>query len=185
MEKDRETDKYILQNKLRTWSAYRKEQEEKRAKEGSVSKDFKKLEAAMTGRVTYGGCVNGCNHPKPNGINDINGTNSAKGFTNGKGAATAQGNEAAAQELRDKLKVLEAGRDFGGSRSGAGSRIGSDDENSGGEEEVPVEKGVGGGYRGANNGECSSEPSDFIEKMVKRDQCNGLANEGERGGVKL
>lgn len=167
MEKDAVTDKYILQNKLRTWSAYRKEQEEKRAKEGGVSKEWKKLEAAMSSRVAYGGCVNGCNHPKPNGAN---------GYTNSN-ASINRGNEALVQELRDKLKILEAGRDFGGSRSGSGSRLNSEDESSGSDDEIPVEQGVGGGYIGVRGGECSSEPSDIVEKLSRQDQLSTLNGE--------
>ncbi|RPB10905.1 phosphoglycerate mutase-like protein [Morchella conica CCBAS932] len=156
MEKDPQTDKYILQNTLRTWSAYRKEQEEKRAKE--VPLEIKKLEAAMAARLTYGGCVNGCNHPK-------------NGFSS---------KEVTAQTLRDKLKVIEAGRDFGGSRSGAGSRVCSDDEASGGEEERPLIEGVGGGYKGRGGGH-SGEPSDVIEDIVMQDQV--VVSNGS--GVKL
>lgn len=204
MEKDAVTDKYVLQNKLRTWSAYRKEQEEKRAKEGGVSKEFRKLEAAMAARGTYGGCVNGCNHPKAisingtNGTNGINGINGNNGNTNGKINGNTNGNsiplrvnEVSAQELRDKLKVLEAGRDFGGSRSGAGSRIGSEDEASGSDDEVSLERGVGGGYIGIHGGDCSSEPSDIMERMVQRDQSGKIANQeaieqaSEHNGVKL
>lgn len=156
MEKDPQTEKYILQNKLRTWSAYRKEQEEKRAKD--VPQEIKKLEAAMAARLTYGGCVNGCNHPK--------------------NAFSAK--EVNAQTLRDKLKVIEAGRDFGGSRSGAGSRVCSDDEASGSEEERPLIEGIGGGYRGRSGGH-SGEPSDVMEDMVMQDQV--AASNGS--GVKL
>lgn len=180
MEKDAVTDKYILQNKLRTWSAYRKEQEERRSKEGGVSKEWKKLEAAMSSRVAYGGCVNGCNHPKPNGVN-------GNSHTSGN-VSMNRGNEALVQELRDKLKVLEAGRDFGGSRSGSGSRLNSEDESSSSDDEIPLSQGVGGGYIGIRGGECSSEPSDIVEKLSRQDQGSnpeGLDQTGERGGVKL
>lgn len=180
MERDAVTDKYILQNKLRTWSAYRKEQEEKRSKEGGVSKEWKKLEAAMSSRVAYGGCIHGCNHPKPNGID-------TDGYTNDI-VSINRSNEALVQELRDKLKILEAGRDFGGSRSGSGSRLNSEDESSGSDDEVQLEIGVGGGYVSIRAGECSSEPSDIIEKLVRLDQLNSTADAGlvePTGGVKL
>lgn len=180
MEKNAVTDKYILQNKLRTWSAYRKEQEEKRSKEGGVSKEWKKLEAAMSSRVAYGGCVNGCNHPKPNGVG-------SNGHTNGDVSINRE-NEALVQELRDKLKILEAGRDFGGSRSGSGSRLNSEDESSGSDDEIPLEQGVGGGYGGIRGGECSSEPSDIVEKFSRQKQgSNGevMDQAGERGSTKL
>lgn len=179
MEKNAVTDKYILQNKLRTWSAYRKEQEEKRSKEGGVSKEWKKLEAAMSSRVAYGGCVNGCNHPKPNGVSE-------NGHTNGN-VSINRGNEALVQELRDKLKILEAGRDFGGSRSGSGSRLNSEDESSGSDDEIPLEQGVGGGYVGIRGGECSGEPSDIVEGFSRQEQgSNGeIIDQGDHGGIKL
>lgn len=173
MERDAITDKYILQNKLRTWSAYRKEQEEKRSKEGGGSKEWKKLEAAMSSRVAYGGCVHGCNHPKPSGVN-------GNGYNNGN-VSIGRSNEALVQELRDKLKILEGGRDFGGSRSGSGSRLNSEDESSGSDssgsdDEIQIENGIGGGYAGIRGGECSSEPSDIIEKLARQDQVTSTAN---------
>ena len=145
MKKNQGTGKYELLNKLRTWSAYKHEQEErkhrkeegegKRGKEEGTEaahEDRKKVAVVMAakGSYTYGGCVGGCDHGRRNiGI-----------------------------ETGDKMAVLKAGRDFGGSCSGAGSRVGSDDES---EQESPVSGGLG-------SGEASSSPADIVESALRQ-----------------
>ncbi|KAL7270024.1 hypothetical protein RUND412_007277 [Rhizina undulata] len=122
MQKDPTTEKYVLQTQLRTWSAYRQEQEDKRRKDPSFfSKDAEKFEAATATEYKYGGCAGGCDHGKWR-------------YSIGGNADNAHVSEL----IREKLSVLRAGRDFGGSLSGAASRAGSDND-SGAEEEGPAD----------------------------------------------
>ncbi|KAF8253704.1 phosphoglycerate mutase-like protein, partial [Wilcoxina mikolae CBS 423.85] len=81
MKKHEESGKYDLQTELRTWSGYKREQEELRI-----------FKTPPWGERQYGGCVNGCNH-EFDGI-----------------------------PMGPRHEVMQAGRDFGGSRSGATSR---------------------------------------------------------------
>lgn len=73
MKHNDETGKYILQNKLRTWSELKRERAAQLAKENSEdgkengnSKDVSTLSRAATieTRRRWGGCPNGCNHDK-------------------------------------------------------------------------------------------------------------------------
>ncbi|RPA91045.1 phosphoglycerate mutase-like protein [Choiromyces venosus 120613-1] len=178
MEKNPDTDKYELKTKLRTWSAERKKEEERQQREGGPSaKDLKKLEAAAaSSKVIYGGCVNGCNHgktkPKTNGLT---------GFSNGESESET------AQDLRNKLAVLQAGRDFGGSRSGAGSRTSSDDESGSADEEMSKPSDI----LSYLHNEQSSEPSELLENLIRRDMQDHAQAEllgdvlQEDGGVRL
>lgn len=63
MEKNPDNGKYILQNKLRTWSALRKEKEEERKQE-SITKGITAIsaDAEVPVRRKWGGCPNGCKH---------------------------------------------------------------------------------------------------------------------------
>lgn len=68
MRKDDQSGKYLLENKLRTWSGLRRERalanREKDEKEGEPKKDLIKLQRSKTFVVVrqWGGCPNGCNH---------------------------------------------------------------------------------------------------------------------------
>lgn len=74
MRQDTDTGKYILENKLRTWSDLKRESSAKAVKEGGEekaeehgkSKDASKLTRAgsIEVRRRWGGCPNGCNHDK-------------------------------------------------------------------------------------------------------------------------
>ena len=73
MRKQEETGKYVLENKLRTWSQLRQERallkEKEKDKEGEnvqVGKDRAKVGRAASTPTTrrWGGCPNGCNHGK-------------------------------------------------------------------------------------------------------------------------
>ncbi|AEO71363.1 uncharacterized protein THITE_50845 [Thermothielavioides terrestris NRRL 8126] len=73
MRRNDENGKYILENKLRTWSELKRENAEKLAKEkreggkeNGNSKDVSTLARVGTGEVRrrWGGCPNGCNHDK-------------------------------------------------------------------------------------------------------------------------
>lgn len=75
MKKDAQTGKYILQNELRTWSAYQAEQkrlkEEAKANGGAIEEAPDQKEAAFykssataflsSPNMKFGGCANGCN----------------------------------------------------------------------------------------------------------------------------
>lgn len=65
MEKNPDNGKYILQNKLRTWSALRQEKEEERKREESAASkgsQSQSPEAEVPVRRKWGGCPNGCTH---------------------------------------------------------------------------------------------------------------------------
>ncbi|KAH8899557.1 phosphoglycerate mutase-like protein [Thozetella sp. PMI_491] len=81
MRKQEESGKYILENKLRTWSELRREKalKEGAVKENGTSKDSSKLDRALNTNLSssslvtsspveprrrWGGCPNGCNHDK-------------------------------------------------------------------------------------------------------------------------
>ena len=138
MERNRITGKYLLQSQLRTWSAYKREQEAKRSTiDGENAEASGKDEQPAQLPRRWGGCVNGCNHDKykwytygePN-TNNTNGDNYGK---NGRRTPAGE-TQYLVQQVRERLEVLGAGRDFGGSKSGAGSD--ADDSGSGsGEEE--------------------------------------------------
>ena len=145
MERNGITGKYILQSQLRTWSAYKREQEAKRTviddeknAETSTASPHGKDEQLVQLPRRWGGCVNGCNHAKykwytygePN-TNNANGDNYGK---NGRRTPRDE-NQYLVQQVRERLEVLGAGRDFGGSRSGAGSDVDDSGSGSGGEEE--------------------------------------------------
>lgn len=138
MERNGITGKYILQSQLRTWSAYKREQEAKRSTiDGENAEASGKDEQPAQLPRRWGGCVNGCNHAKYKwytygelNTNNINGDNYGK---NGRRTPAGE-TQYLVQQVRERLEVLGAGRDFGGSRSGAGSD--ADDSGSGsGEEE--------------------------------------------------
>ncbi|KAI5797783.1 histidine phosphatase superfamily [Geopyxis carbonaria] len=101
-----DTDKYVLQTQLGTWDHAPPRDEEglyscpPRIPVTVVEQDRSRLEPPWD-TMLYGGCVNGCNHPRIVGA-----------ARKGKGS------------------VIEAGRDFGGSRSGCASPVQSDDEGS-------------------------------------------------------
>ena len=155
MERSETTGKYILQAQLRTWSAYKKEQEAKRLAPGtdievtavkdSASLSYGKEEHALKAPRRWGGCVNGCNHAKfkwytygePN-TNNVNGDNYGKADSQGDGAnEAAQHTQNCQERLRERLEVLGAGRDFGGSKSGAGRDVEDDTgSGSGGEDDL-------------------------------------------------
>lgn len=154
MERSESTGKYILQNELRTWSSYKKEQEAKRqvvasADSQTIVKDttplsYGKEEHSVQLPRRWGGCVNGCNHAKykwytygePN-------TNNPNGDDYGKNGKRTPADETKClvqhvqDRLRERLEVLGAGRDFGGSKSGAGSDAEDDTgSGSGGEDDL-------------------------------------------------
>lgn len=150
MERSESTGKYILQNELRTWSDYKEEQEAKRqitatTDDQSIVKDTNgKEEHSAQPPRRWGGCVNGCNHAKykwytygePN-TNNHNGDDYGK---NGK-YTPADETKCLVQHVQDRLRerqeVLGAGRDFGGSKSGAGSDVEDDTASgSGGEDDL-------------------------------------------------
>ncbi|KAI1120254.1 histidine phosphatase superfamily [Nemania abortiva] len=70
MKLKKDSGKYILQNKLRTWSELRRERAALKAKEAKEqgetpgSKDVAKLEATPVVARKWGGCPEGCNHSK-------------------------------------------------------------------------------------------------------------------------
>ncbi|KAI0556150.1 histidine phosphatase superfamily [Xylaria curta] len=70
MKLKRDSGKYILQNKLRTWSELRRERAAAKAKEDKEkgetpgSKDVAKLEATPVAPRKWGGCPQGCSHSK-------------------------------------------------------------------------------------------------------------------------
>jgi len=153
MERSKSTGKYILQNQLRTWSSYRKEQEAKRqtvvSTDGqTVVKDtpvsYGKEEQPVQLPQRWGGCVNGCNHAKykwytygePN-TNNLNGDDYGK---NGKRLPADETKclvQHVKERLRERQEVLGVGRDFGGSKSGAGSDVEDDTgSGSGGEDDL-------------------------------------------------
>ena len=141
MQRSDTTGKYTLQNKLRTLSAYKKEQEAKRiaaasedAVNGPMSLLYGKEEHQAQPPRRWGGCVNGCNHAKFKWYTygDPN-TNNENGDNYGKYPDETDNLVQHVQDrLRERLGVLEAGRDFGGSRSGAGSDAEDIDSGSGG-----------------------------------------------------
>ncbi|KAH8162934.1 hypothetical protein CIB48_g5289 [Xylaria polymorpha] len=70
MKVKRDSGKYILQNKLRTWSELRRERAATKAKEekeqegDATSKDVAKLDATPVVPRKWGGCPEGCSHSK-------------------------------------------------------------------------------------------------------------------------
>ncbi|KAI8624041.1 phosphoglycerate mutase [Xylariaceae sp. FL1651] len=70
MKKKQDSGKYILQNKLRTWSELRRERaalkakEEKEQGEDGKLKDVTKVEAPPSAPRQWGGCPEGCSHGK-------------------------------------------------------------------------------------------------------------------------
>ncbi|EEA27115.1 hypothetical protein TMatcc_004613 [Talaromyces marneffei ATCC 18224] len=62
MEKNPDNGKFILQNKLRTWSALRQEKEEERKGEVSNGSQVQSPEAEVPVHRKWGGCPNGCTH---------------------------------------------------------------------------------------------------------------------------
>lgn len=184
MEKNPVTDKYDLKTKLRTWSADRRREEERQQREGGPSaKDLKKLEAAAASlEVVYGGCVNGCNH----GTTNKPRTNASNGLTEPPSRETENGT---AQNLRNKLAVLQAGRDFGGSRSGAGSRTCSDDDESGSIDEEMSKPPETFAYSYSER--SSSEPAGALQILIRADSQDNVRAEllgdvaQEDGGVRL
>ncbi|RPB20630.1 phosphoglycerate mutase-like protein [Terfezia boudieri ATCC MYA-4762] len=138
MERNESTGKYILQNELRTWSSYKKEQEARRqaavsADDQSVVKDttpllYGKEEHSVQLPRRWGGCVNGCNHARykwytygePN-TNNPNGDDYGKSGKHTPADETKCLMQHVQDRIRERLEVLGAGRDFGGSKSGAGS----------------------------------------------------------------
>jgi len=183
MEKNPVTDKYDLKTKLRTWSAERRKEEERQQREGGPSaKDLKKLEAAAASlEVVYGGCVNGCNH----GMTNKPRTNASNGLTESSSRETENGT---AQNLRNKLAVLQAGRDFGGSRSGAGSRTCSDDDESGSIDEEMSKPPETFSY---SYSERSSESAGTLQILIRGDSQDNVRADllgdvtQEDGGVRL
>jgi len=182
MEKNPVTDKYELKTKLRTWSADRRKEEERQQREGGPSaKDLKKLQAAAASlEVIYGGCVNGCDHGRINKL----GANSSNGLTVSSSGLPRKGTT---QDLRNKLAVLQAGRDFGGSRSGAGSRTCSDDESGSVDEEMskPLDTFTDSYIK------RSSEPPEALGNLIRGDSQDSARAEllgdvaQEDGGVRL
>lgn len=63
MKKKPDSGKYILQNKLRTWSELRRERAAAKAKDPN-SKDEAKLDATPAAPRQWGGCPEGCSHSK-------------------------------------------------------------------------------------------------------------------------
>jgi broad specificity phosphatase PhoE len=63
MEKNRDNGKYVLQNKLRTWSALRKDKELEMERERVAKKLLEPLpESPVPERRKWGGCPEGCHH---------------------------------------------------------------------------------------------------------------------------
>ncbi|KAG0137796.1 histidine phosphatase superfamily [Tuber indicum] len=182
MEKNPVTDKYELKTELRTWSAERKKEEDRQQREGGPSsKDLKKLEAAAASlEVIYGGCANGCSHGKTNKLR----TNASSGLAR---SSNGEAESVTTQTLRNKLAVLEAGRDFGGSRSGAGSRTASDDETGSADEEMSKPSDV----LAHSHNTQSSEPAKALEDLIRRGSRDDARAEllgdvaQEDGGVRL
>lgn len=105
MKQNHETRKYDLETELRTWSGLPRENEELRYKCPPVIKDTSEYERRATGAPPwndrkFGGCVGGCNHSGEY----------VEGLDHHLLPAT-------------RLDVMKAGRDFGGSRSGAASQV--------------------------------------------------------------
>ena len=146
MDRSEQTGKYVLQNQLRTWSAYKREEEEKRAAEGVVTttasvKDINGIAYCTEDHQVprprrWGGCVNGCNHAKYKWYT-YQEPHADKGT--GEHHGTQNLVQSVEERLRERLGVLEAGRDFGGSRSGAGSDVEDSGSGSGGEEDDVLE----------------------------------------------
>jgi len=182
MEKNPVTDKYELKTKLQTWSAERRKEEERQQREGGPSaKDLKKLQAAAASlEVVYGGCVNGCNHGRASNLK----INSSNGLTESSSGGPKKGTT---QDLRNKLAVLQAGRDFGGSLSGAGSRTCSDDESGSIDEEMskPPDTST------YSHSERRSEPTEALGTLIRGDSQDSARAEllgdvaQEDGGVRL
>ncbi|TGZ83800.1 phosphoglycerate mutase-like protein [Ascodesmis nigricans] len=145
-----ERGKYDLKTPLRTWSgkSYDRQRELARYRCPPVDTDWSKLksptitsldtsglEQILNGRK-WGGCVNGCSH-------------SAEGLA-----------------PRDKTKgIMQAGRDFGGSRSGAPSMVGSDSEpdDDFDDENQAEDDGL---ETPANVAKNSCEPSAVMERLI-------------------
>lgn len=163
MERSLETGKYILQSELRTWSAYKKEQEAKRfaalaTSEDGIIKDPTLLSyGAEEQQIAppemprrWGGCVNGCNHAQYKWYTYGDANNNVPAISIADSSSSQQPYVVPAgrikrmqppdfaahvqERLRERLGVLEAGRDFGGSKSGAGSDV--EDSGSGGEDDL-------------------------------------------------
>ncbi|PWW71770.1 phosphoglycerate mutase-like protein [Tuber magnatum] len=182
MEKNPITDKYELKTKLRTWSADRKKEEDRLQRDGGPSaKDLKKLEAAAASlEVIYGGCVNGCSHSRTGKLraDTWNGlTESPIGET---GSETAH-------DLRNKLAVLQAGRDFGGSRSGAGSRACSDEDSGSADEEMSKPPDILIRSHNVHSGEPPRTPENSIRTDSRDNTQAELLGDvvQEDGGVRL
>jgi hypothetical protein len=92
--------KYDLKTELRTWSGYAREQEEVRYRCPPLPRDpaTASEKRPVWREHKFGGCVNGCKH--------------------GEGLVPSRRLEV----------VMAAGRDFGGSRSGAASEYGEEDD---------------------------------------------------------
>lgn len=150
MERDpqEEASKYTLTTQLRTWTGYAAQREEDRytcpprplsSLFPPTPPDFGAVTQGDPPVPRFGGCVDGCNHPRPKRHHmRIESLDTALNS----GVLTA-GEEA------------QRGRDFGGSRSGAGSAAGSSDE-----EEVDVEE---------EEEVPSGEVSEVTERWDKKD----------------
>lgn len=136
-----DTGKYDLQTELRTWSGYKKEVEENRYTCPPLSRDMI-IKPPLWGDRKFGGCVNGCNH----------------GFEASMGMPRLE-------------EVMEAGRDFGGSRSGAasqdGSSVSSDDD-----EDLDVSG------PGSALGQPGGHPEDVIERLKMEAALGGKVVKG-------
>jgi hypothetical protein len=144
MMKKQESGKYDLQTELRTWSGYKREQEELRYKcppvrlNGKIQHDFRTFKTPPWGEKKYGGCVKGCNH-------EFDGV----------------------LPMGTSHEVMQAGRDFGGSRSGATSRAPSSDGSNASDDEDLDVMGPGGTNSAAVTTTASGGgyPEDVIERL--------------------
>ena len=153
MQKGKESGKYLLKNQLRTWTQYQAEKEKDKVAEREA-----KQASPVPVRKRWGGCPDGCEHgreylrPRRQNTADLFRDDGAESMAvleaamqrkKGPRVGPAEGLVVRRDGLEDnkalkakakralspnRLAVLRAGRDGGGSRSGNVSRSGSSDE---------------------------------------------------------
>lgn len=159
MERSPATDKYDLKTPLRTWSAgdgtSRVLEEENRYRcppliTTTAATPKIPLKSSAWGDFQFGGCVHGCDHGKLNGSLGLGVLSLGTG-----GLVTSA-----------EPSVMQAGRDFGGSRSGAASHDGSGDE----DDETSNKSNKSTSAAGVKNAEGKDEgdtPVDTWERLKK------------------
>lgn len=119
MRQQPDSGKYMLENKLRTWSELRHQC----ALAAGDDADATRARAAAAAGRRWGGCPNGCNHS-----NRFNRRHDLEALRQTDYERTAAHHRRPARPDSPRQPDLHLGRDFGGSYSGHNSKAGSDSD---------------------------------------------------------